>query len=823
LFRYYKTIKNIESLIVVSIALSFVTHAEEGLESSTQLDEISIVEEVETENHKVHSSEAYESFDPVDTGLSVLSADAIGASHQGGMDTSELLNVLPFVQLDVERNEGSAESEQHMRPSDISISGGQFYENNIMIDGVSVNSLMNVTQDEDTEHYDEVNGQTSQTFYVDPMLLEAVAVQDSNVSAQYGNFSGGAVDYQIREPGDEFHARISVGMQKDEMIYYIGEDLSYDPYPDFMKYKTSISFDLPLTEKLKVLLAYSRSESQSYYTLDEDYGGYEYTNGDISETFTLKSTYDFHDSLSSTFMLSTSPYESEYTSDDDFDSVRISQSSGLISYLSLNGYTDDYDWTGKLSYNESDASRDWDGDRYKWDTDSDYGSTLCDGSYCYEGGFGDIEQIQQDYTLALSATTEIGDGILSVGSESIYSRAYKSRLESNTFYNKYVLDEDDGIVCAPHDDACMSDIAFTSAIIYDAYAAEVSIFSQTLWTEYQHDFDSVTLRGGLRYEYENYLDNHNIAPRLSGTWEFTPDYFVTAGLNRYYGRNMLAHAMKSATPATTTNTRDLNSDGTLSGWEYSTSGTDYDYSQSNLNTPYSDELSLVFTVPTMLDGNFRIKGIMRQHRDGFSTLSEYDADQGYLYTLGNNGATDYQGIAFEWSGRVENHAFTANIAWSETRKVGGTTSYMSETDIDDLRNNDIYYDGQVMSEYDMYLLEDPENFGTPLRASISWSATWWQEKLQTLATVRYRGEYNKIDETNTTVEVDGQDYEVYEKDAVNAYTEVNLNARMEIFRTEQAKGNVDVRMTNIFNTDPYSESSSYRRGRAFWVDLSIDM
>ncbi len=806
--------------MVITAWISFYSHADSS--TSVELGEISIVEKTESTEQKETASEAYESFDPVNSGVSVISKESAEVSYQGGMDTTELLNVLPFVQLDVERYEGSAENEQHIRPSDFSISGGQYYDNNIMIDGVSVNSMMDVTEDADRENYNEVNGQTAQTFYVDPSLLEAVEVNDSNVSASKGQFSGGTVNYQVRDPKDEFHARVSAGLQMDEMVYYIGQDQSGDYYPDFMTYKTSASFDLPLTEKLKVLVAYTRAESESYYMMDEAYGGNKYTNGDVSENYSIKTVYDITEDFQSQFFISSSPYESEYTANDDVNSRRISQSSGLLTYLNLNGYNRGYDWNGKLSFNEFDASRDWDGDRYKWDANSAYGSSLgCDNSYCFEGGFGDINQKQRDYTLDLSASTDTGGGTISFGSKSTYTRAYKERPETNAYYYDYSYDENNGYVCDDSDNACTSDLAFTKKITYDSYEADVGVYQQAFWTEYEREFGPVALRAGLRYEYDNYMKNHNLAPRITGTWEFVPDYFFTLGANRYYAKNTVAYAMKSATPATSTYTRSVNSDGSLSDWQHSANGVSYDYSDSNLNTPYSDELTAALTIPTVLDGNFRIKGILRYHRDRLVSTQEYDTNGDSKWTLNNNGETDYRGVSLEWSGGIENHRLTANVTWSETRTLG--SDFSTTTDIDDLQSNYIYYNGSVMSEYDLYLLEDPENYAAPIQARMSLTSTWWDKRILTMLSARYRGEYSTIDETGTTIEVNGTDYEVYEKDTVNGYVELDFNAQIQAWRTNSTKTTLEVRVTNLLNEDPYTYSSTYRKGRSFWVGASVDI
>ena len=147
---------------------------------------------------------------------------------------------------------------------------------------------------------------------------------------------------------------------------------------------------------------------------------------------------------------------------------------------------------------------------------------------------------------------------------------------------------------------------------------------------------------------------------------------------------------------------------------------------------------------------------------------------------------------------------------------------MSTDDIDELQNHFIYYDGRVMSEYDLKLLENPDNYATPVKANLTLTSSWWSNRLLTSLGVVYRGSYDTIDETGTYTEVGGIDYEIYEKDKVNSYTEVNLNGKLEVYRTPQTSTVLSARVTNLFNTDPYSESSTYRKGRAFWLGATVD-
>ena len=814
--------KTLTTMAVVAVSLSLMSAAQGTEDDPVVLEAIAIIEQTGEDDEALQSSNTYDSFEPVDSGLTVISADAVANGSQGNIDTSELLNALPSVQLDVDRYNGSDRAEQHLNPSDFTISGGRFYDNNLMVDGVSVTSDLDVTQAQDNQNYNEVGGQSAQTFYLHPDALESIDVLDSNVSASVGEFRGGAVNYQIRAPRDTFHMQYRAGLQTDDMVNYIGEDDDGDPYPDFLKYQTSLLVDAPVNERLKTMWLYSRSESLSTYTRDEAYGGDDYTNGDLSQNFLLKAVYQLNDDLNIEGSVSYSPYKSEYLASNAVNAERVSHSSGLLSYLQLSGYHGETDWTAKVSYNLSDASRDWAGDRYRWSSDSAYGSTLCSDSYCFVGGYGDINQTQQDYRFATDASRDLAGGTISAGAQLTYTEALKERPNTNTYYQTSEVDSDGNIQCSADDDACTSDTVFTRKIVYTAYKANVSVYKQALWSEYERDFGSLTVRSGLRYSYDDYLSNHNLAPRLTASWEFRPDYYLTLGANRYYRSNMLVYALKEATPVTVTYERELNDDGTVTDWTYASEGTVYNYSVGNLKTPYSDELTAALTLPTALSGHFRIKGKTRLYRDGFSTSREYDSNDEQNVTLGNDDEYDYDEIILEWSGKYGRHALTANLTWSQTRNDNGATSYLSELDIEEMDNNDVYYHGEIVTELALNNYENAQNYASPLTANLAWSTTWLQQRLATQLALKMRGQYYYIEDTGDSIEIDGISYDVYDKVKVDAYPEVSLNSRLQAFKTANTKTLLEARVTNLFNDNPNSASSTYQRGRAIWLGATVD-
>lgn len=87
-----------------------------------------------------------------------------------------------------------------IKPEEISFHGEKFYNNNFTVDGITNNDNMNPASGNATlnaqngmEVY-ELPSEGSQSMWIDSSLLKSVEAFDSNVSAKYGNFTGGVVN-----------------------------------------------------------------------------------------------------------------------------------------------------------------------------------------------------------------------------------------------------------------------------------------------------------------------------------------------------------------------------------------------------------------------------------------------------------------------------------------------------------------------------------------------------------------------------------------------------------------------------------------------------
>lgn len=104
------------------------------------------------------------------------------------------------------------------------------------------------------------------------------------------------------------------------------------------------------------------------------------------------------------------------------------------------------------------------------------------------------------------------------------------------------------------------------------------IDNYTLYMADRISWRNVSLMPGVRYDYDNYLSNHNISPRFMTEWDIFANQtsMITAGYNRYYGGNILDMGL-----------RDIRN-----SWTESVSGNKTLTRYQDLKTPYNDELAM---------------------------------------------------------------------------------------------------------------------------------------------------------------------------------------------------------------------------------------
>lgn len=804
----------------------------------------------------VQTSEAAPSHsfsDPIDSGTSVISPESVEARSPGSGDVNEMLKALPTVQFSSTQGRATREDLQDLRPEMISISGGSVFENQFILDGVSSNSRLDVEDPSTPNDFNAVAAGTAQTLWVDSSLVGAVTVRDSNISARYGQFTGGVVEIDTRDPARVFGGQVHYGRTTQDMAEYrmsdfVRNDLAGDPPPDtpeFSKERYGLSLDLPVTDSLRFLTAYNRSSSEVTNYPNATYlaqGPRQLKS--LSENFLLKGVHDLSNGLTLNGQVAWSPYESEYRHGNGINNMVLSRGGGLNAKLELEGTRGAADWSLQLSHAYADNDREANGVMYTVSTAAP-GWDCSSGSSCSSGGVGPLSQEQNETALKGAWDQPLGAGRMRLGFDYSHVEAERRRptatlayIGTSTSGANATLYLGANTVCAVDEGPSCVDGAYAIRR-YNAYAAfeaTAAIDAVSLWGEYDTEMAGFRVRAGLRYDHESFLGNHNLAPRLSVTRDLPWGMTVTGGLNRYYGRSFLGYALREGQGAI----RGYIRAGALTGgqmvfadnWVQNFHSDPQRFSGQGLDTPYSDEATLALTGPVgWLGGEYRIKGVLRESRDQFSSsMSEtevVDGDTGgtinrRVYTITNDGERSYEGLSLEYIRPFGDHhvvSISTNLSHTDATNI----SYFDVADETELQGELVYYNGEVVPELQALADNQLEDFAAPLIVNADWSAHWLGGRVTSNVNARYRSGFERVGDTGTNISVNGATYDVYARQEYSDSVDVNLALSATVAETALGRTVLDLRVNNLFNTvldeDYISSSQPWQLGRNAWISV----
>ncbi len=184
---------------------------------------------------------------------------------------SDILQLNPNVQFS--QNNQTAGKQGEISSANFSINGAAFYENNILLDNVSLNNRLNPAAGNLEFSNTNLSGTaTSNSINID--LLCELEVLDSNVSEKYGDFTGGVVKGKTCAPKTEIgqvHGNIRYDYtssnwtsfsQIDENEIEEYEDITTSPFQkEFKKQGISASLYGNLTQNLGFNLSLSKRKS----------------------------------------------------------------------------------------------------------------------------------------------------------------------------------------------------------------------------------------------------------------------------------------------------------------------------------------------------------------------------------------------------------------------------------------------------------------------------------------------------------------------------------------------------------------------------------
>lgn len=785
-----------------------------------------------------------------ESGTTTLNREAVDSRAPGSGDVNSLLRILPTVQFSNSAGNATRESLQDLRPETISISGGSVNENLFILDGVGVNSYM---YDDDTQAGDftgfGVAAASAQTHWVDAGLIGSLTVQDSNVSARHGDFTGGVVEIVTRAPSRVFGFETYYGLTDSSMAEYRMSDLARvaigagtaPAHPTFEKERFGFNVDLPVNERLRLLAGYNQTNATVTNLPGTNYIAYgAYGQRSQAQNYLLKAEYDLAADMTLTGQISYAPYESEARQTNTaYDNRILSNGGGLTVRVGLDGERGAAAWSLDLTYADTDNTRDAPWGTYNISSSAP-GMTGCSaGTSCTIGAAGDFIQEQDDTALKGEWTQPLGFGNLSAGFEVSNVQAHRERPQE--LVSHLTTNINANTVCVTGESlACRNGAyALTTQLRYGAFDARADINAYALWAEYQFDLAGFDVRAGVRYDHEDFLDNHNIAPRLSVSRDLPwAGINVTAGLNRYYGRSFVGYALREGAGVTRTYTRTPTIVGAERRWSDNwvlTNHTDSSrYSGVGLDTPYSDEATLAVTGPiAWIGGEYRIKGVIREGRDMISsalrTTEIYDRETGTtatrsVYQATNDGERSYEGLSLEYTrslGPDHTVAVSTNISHTDATNL----SVFDISDQIELSGRRVVYNGEIVDLLEAIADNQLQDFASPFIVNTDWSARWFDGRVRTNVNARYRQGYERVADTGVNTTIGGVSYDVYGKIDLKDSVDTNLSMEADVARTPYGTVTLDLRVNNLFNSvlnDNYvSASQPWQLGRNAWVSVKF--
>ncbi|WP_258864413.1 Plug domain-containing protein [Helicobacter sp. MIT 01-3238] len=397
----------------------------------------------------------------------VISKSMIQTHPSGNGDIGSILRLLPNVQFDNAQNRSTAQGE--IDPANISISGGLYYQNNFQIDGLNINNDLD-PHGEVNNNINTLRGGQNQGFAIDTSLLEGIVVQDSNISAAYGRFSGGVIEATVRKPRrnaggiNGWRANISYQFTSSDLTEYHLDKSSEEYFyasaseayqPNFHKHIIRASTEGYITDKVGLVASFNTTQSfiplKSYPQttaantayIGTEVGGTRQQKRQ-SYNFYTKMNYDITENLTLEAYLGYMPQTNTYFTNNAKDSFYQMDSGGIQSGLKASLQTPIGFWLNSLGYTRIENSRRSDKNYYiSW-----YGSSIHNWAYtnattgnsgrAIEGGYGDLDTLQDTLTLKSDFTFNplswgIFDNVFRIGTEINYQKVQRNRLEDVYF------------------------------------------------------------------------------------------------------------------------------------------------------------------------------------------------------------------------------------------------------------------------------------------------------------------------------------------------------------------------------------------------------
>lgn len=849
-------------------------------------------------------------------GSSTIGKDHIESmpSQNGGL--GGLLRTNPSVQFS--KNSRTSLNGGEIESDSISIHGAPFHQNNFMLGGINMNNDINPAATHHSRGGYNPNAMfpdvasNSQGVNIDPDLLEEVSVYDSMISARYGGFQGGVVDAKIKDPSKEFHGKIGVSHTQDawtqfhidksqEFQFYSNQ---YDDYQSkFDKWKYKLIMEGYLSDDFGLLFEGSQTRSSipvygfnSSYVDDAQNKTYEMKRR--SDNYLLKGIWHASDDLIFRPQIIYSPAYSSHYNSNSKDGRHELRSDSILGGLDIEYQTNFAKFHSNLSYKQFESSKKSDtqyfvtyfySPTYNWGIYRDRNSTSM-LSQSALGGYGDIDQEQKDINFAFDMSSnefgleylknQINLGFDLGKSKGVYDiPGYYSNFKTNATTANL-----GGGSCMPGDMLCSEDVidmrwgaAASTNVHYDGYYftrryftqgyAEVDVTKFDAWLEDQIKIANLTLRPGVRFESDNYMANDNISPRFSGTYDIFGDEGsqIHFGVNRYYGRDSFANALREERNAMQV-MQDRNNTVYSNNWVNSNDPKPR-HKFNELKTPYNDEFAIGFQQKIdnldalikyvkrkgkdqikgtrIYNSNYRYCSVYRPNGtcQTWATLTNPNIDpnmETFYYTYTNNGKSESDDYSislktiqgYEFAGFINSFDFGAS--YTDVKK--NHSDYQDYLDADNdkydintngvpVRKDIVYYNGKVINVEDL----PAGDFNEPWRLQLITATQLPRLNLgfTSLRTVwsnyfQYRFSHDSIREVEEK-NYNGETLRAYEKQKFGSAFDWDAKFMFAFSAPKQNEFYMSLDIYNVLNSRVKSSMpttvATYEPGRQFWLEV----
>lgn len=786
----------------------------------------------------------------------VLNERYIQDQVKGNGDIGTLLRINPNVQFD----DAAAMSSNRMgeiRPANISINGGQYYQNLLQLDGASFN---NDIDPQATNPHDLADvPSATQGIALDTELIGQLTVYDSNVPAAFGGFSGGVVDAESRRARDTLGGKVSYRMSRsvwNEMALPKGDDISqsatYANQPVYDKYRASAMLEGRTGSGVGWIANIIRTRS------DIPLRGYSAGNVSVSdelikeqrrENTSASMRLDWAGNgieLSGSF--THAPIDERYFTQNARNSYFDLKQGGPVGSLRMGLDMGRWGLDQVLSYSDLDSSRRVpDGVDYwkAWARSPELDWGINNSSF--EGNWGNVDQRNRSVGYSASLHRDALQWGTSRHAMQ-FGLQYRDRLGTyHRLQDHYSFlspgrttscTDANGVVDT---EACSLSPVYTTVSGNGAVAAGQGQFFRTRniystgyfevkvreWSVFAEDdvrWGRWSFRPGIRVDGDDLMDKTTVAPRFAMSWDMlgNHDTLLTAGANRYYGRSFFTYKLREGREnLQTTYTRTA---PTLL-WNRSRSYTANNRFET-LDIPYSDELNMGLNQRWAgLDIN--LKNVHRQGHDEVlrrrvtsADTSGYYSANVYEYVNAGRSRSDTSTLSIglqrplAWLGADTHLQFAFDHTEVKRNYVDYESSYT-----DSAYNRLVRYEGGIIHAYDL----PQASYNRPWTARLSTQTRMPALGLLWSNFLRYRAGFTGFTVTGAE-DYQGETIDVIESyEAPRTFTwDTTLEYSQALPRQHEAY--VRVEAQNVLNrrnplNGSISSVSYYEPGRSYWLEL----